>query len=216
MASSDLPILNVPPELLGATKPHRQQDIIVGCQGKTYALGWILFGKDGSLYFHRKGQGPVTEIGIAMLREGKLVDTQSTDISSLPLEFRVGTHLSLHPSGQVHVKSGAGHKVCVGDVGPWLPVAQSFTIAYVFTEPVCSLPPVRNSKQLASKFELADPGCSLKLDIVIAPLNEKDGKVYVPFMNSTIFGGLSPLYAVRVDAVPHAACQPRIFFMSQT
>ena len=210
------PIINVPAELLGSTKRHRHQDILAGCQGKTYVLGWILFGKDGSLYFHRRGKLPVTEIGIAASKGGKLITTESADISSLALESRVGTHLSLHPSGQVHVKSGTGHRICVGSIGPWLPVQQAFTFAHVFTEPIGSLPETCGNKQPSRMVQGSDLGCSLRLDLIIAPLNEKDGKVRVPFPVSTIFVGLSPRYAVLVNAAPHAACEPRIYFLSRS
>jgi len=216
MDLSDLPIFNVPEGTLGPTKRHRQQDILVGCQGKTYALGWILFGRDGSLYFHRRGQSPVTEIGMAVKQEGKLVTTQATDISSLPLEARVGTHLSLHPSGQVHVKGGRGHKLSVGSIGAWLPVREAFTFAHVFTEPIRSLREADQAAKAAKALQVADPASSLRLDVIVAPLNEKDGKVHVPFMTSTIFTGLSPRYAVLVNAVPSPSCEPRIYFLSRS
>lgn len=211
-----LPMFNVPPDTLGPTKRHRHQDILVGCRGKTYALGWILFGKDGSLYFHRRGQLPVTEIGIAVNEGGKLVDKESADISSLPTEFRIGTHLSLHPSGEVHVKSGKGHRLCVGSIGCWLPVRQAFSFAYVFTEPIGNLPEPAGIAQTGPKFDVQDPSCSLRLDFVIAPLNERDGKAHVPVLRSTVFLGLSPRYAVLVNAQPHQACESRIYFLSRS
>lgn len=211
-----LPTYEMPPSLLGSTKRHRQQDILIGCLGKTYELGWILFGKDGSLYFHRRGRLPITEIGMAVNEGGKLIDIESTNILSLPIEYRIGAHLSLHSSGKVHVKSGRGRKLCVGNIGAWLPVQQAFIFAHVFTEPVGNLPETPTKAQMARLLEIQDPLRSLRLDIIIAPLNEKVGKAHVPFLTSTIFLGFSPRYAVLVNAQPHAACNPRIFFLSRS
>ncbi len=217
MDSTGLPTFNVPPELLGPTKRHRLQDILIGSEGKTYALGWILFGKkDQSLYFHRRGRSPVTEMGIAVKKEDKLITTQSVDVSSLPLESRVGIHLSLHPSGEVHVKSGNGHRLCVGSIGPWLPVRQVFTFAHVFTEPLAFLPETDNVKQPVQMVQVGDPKKSLRLDIIVVPLNEDHGMAHVPFMVSTIFLGLSPRYAVLINAHLLSPCEPRIYFLSRT
>ena len=217
MDSNDLPIFNVPESNFGPTKRHRQQNILIGCQGKTYTWGWILFGKDGSLYIHQSGQSPVTEIGIAVEEEGRLVTKQATDISSLPLDSRVGTHLSLHAeTGQVHIKSGSGHKLCVGSIGPWLPVQQTFSFAHIFTAPIVSLQEADINERAMRMDIFADNTRSALLDIIVAPLIQQNGKLVVPIQQSNIFVGFSPQYAVLINAVSlPPCCEPRIYFLDQ-
>ena len=213
MSADELPIFRVPPELLGASKRHRRQDLLISCRGSIHNLGWILFGNDGSLYFHRKGELPVTHVGVAVSEGGKLTDKESLDVSDLPLQCRKGTHLSLHPGGEVHIKSGGGKKLCVGNIGPWLPVREAFSVAYVFTEPVGNLPTVDSKKRSPRLVQVPDPNSSLRLEVIVAPLTEYDGRSGVLSEHSTILVGLSPKYGVRLNAAIHPPCEPRIFFL---
>jgi len=207
----DLPHRRVPNGTMGPTKKFRQLNIDVSCQGKRRRLGWLLFGKDGSLYFHPKGKSPVIQVGNAVLRDGNLVKLDAHDLSPIPVEDRTGIHLSLHPGGRVHVKGSTGKKITVAEIGPWLPVWRSFLFAYVFTVPVGNLPEVQDA---GPATEVDDPGKSLRVDLILCPLNEKDGQARVPYYRSTIYVGFSPRYAVLVNATPVAPCEPLFFFLA--
>lgn len=207
----DLPKIKIPDGIMGPTKKSRQLNIDVSCQGKRRRVGWLLFGTDGSLYFHPKGKSAVVQIGNAIQKDGKLVRLDSNDLSPIPMEDRTGIHLSLHPSGLVHVKGSTGNKITAANIGPWTPVKRSFVFAYIFTVPIGNLPEVQEA---GPAKELGDPGKSLRLDLIISPLNEKDGHTHVPYYRSTICVGFSPRYAVLVNATPVAPCEPLFFFLA--
>ncbi len=211
MDLNDLPQINVPDDTMGPTKKFRLQNIILSCQGTRRGIGKLLFGPNGSLYFFPKWKSPVTEIGNAIQKDGKLIKGAPQDISSLSLEDRTRIHLSLHPSGQVHIKSSNRKELTVAQIGPWLPVTQPFTFAYIYTAPVGTLPEVQTS---GPAKECNDPEKSLRLDVIISPLYEKDGQTHVPFHHSTIFVGFSPLYAVLLNATPIPPCESQFFFRS--
>ena len=207
----NLPHRQIPNGILGPTKRFRQQNIDVLCHGKCRRIGWLLFGKDGSFYFHPKGKSPVIQVGNAVQEDGKLVKLDSHELSAIPLEGRTGIHLSLHPSGRVHVKGSAGKEITVAEIGPWLPVRRRFVFAYVYTVPVGNLPEVSEADPAT---EMRDPGRSLRLDLMLCPLNEEDGQVRVPYYHSTIYVGFSPRYAVLVNATPVPPCEPVFFFLA--
>ena len=167
MSWESLPQRQIPDGAMGPTKKFRQQNIDVSCEGKRRRVGWLLFGTDGSLYFHPKGKSPVIQVGNAVQRDGKLVKADSHDISPIPLEDRTGIHLSLHPGGRVHVKGSAGKAITVAEIGPWMPVRRAFVFAYVFTVPIGALPEVSDA---GPTIEVGNPGQSLRLDLIVSPL----------------------------------------------
>ena len=207
-----LPIREIPPDILGKTKRFRQQNIVVCCQGVDRKIGWLLFGKkDKSFYIYQSGKSPVIQVGTAILKNGKFVKQNSMDVTDLPLDIRAGTHLSLHPTGEAHVKSGANKCLTVANIGQWLPVRQPFTFAYWFTAPVGTL---SEANTAGRAFEVADPSKSLRLDIIISPLQRRAEKAYVPYYTNTMFLGWSPHYAVLLNAVMVPACEPCLFFLA--
>jgi hypothetical protein len=208
---NDLPQINIPDDAMGPTKKFRRQIIDFSCQGKRRRIGRLLFGNDGSLYFFPKWKSAVIQIGNATQKDGKLIKSTSSELSSLPPDDRTGIHLSLHPSGQVHVMSSNRKQLTVAQIGPWLPVRQPFVFAHVYTESVGMLPEVRMS---GPATEFGDPKKSLRLDIIICPLNEKAGQAHVPFHHSTIYIGLSPRYAVLLNATAIPPCEPQFFFLT--
>ena len=207
----DLPHRQVPDGTMGPTKKFRQQNIDVLCDGKRRRIGWLLFGRDGSLYFHPKGKSPVIHVGKAVQKDGKLVKLDSHELSAISLEDRTGIHLSLHPSGRVHVKGSTRKEITVAEIGPWLPVRRRFVFAYVYTVPVGDLPEV---SEAGPATEVGDQGKSLRLDLILSPLNEKDAQARVPYYHSTVYIGFSSRYAVLVNATPVAPCEPQLFFLA--
>ncbi len=208
----NLPVYEISQKALGATKRHRKLDILVSCEGTTRAIGWLLFGKtDQSLYIHQAGKSPIIKVGNAVLRDGRLVPISEKDVARLCETQRSGTHISLHPSGEVHMKSADGTKITAASIGRWLPVTVPFVFAYWFTGIIETLP---LSDCGGPAFEVADAGKSLRLDVVVSPLQRKDQKAYVPYQKNTSFLGWSPHYVVLLNATVISPCEPCVFFLA--
>ena len=195
----------------GTTNRNRKLYLELKCQNSFRQIGWLLFGKDGSLYFHRKGQSPILEVGNAIVKEGKLIKTDKIDISSVLDEQKVGTHLSLHPSGEVHVKSYGQKPLTVSNIGTWLPVIKPFLFAYIFTEPVGKLEVVERSN---TNWIVNDPDKSVRLDIIISPQYKNKEMIYTPLNKSTMWFGHSPRYSILVNAYLTDPCESYMFFLS--
>lgn len=181
-------------------------------QGIIHQIGWFKFGKDSSLYFHLKGKSPVVQIGEAVLKDGMLVKTKSEDISSISDERKTGTHLSLHPSGVVHVKNHGQEPLIVSNIGQWLPVKIPFTFAYIVTESVENIDTVDES---TTQWIIDDPSKSIKFDVVICPVCQMDGKRCYALNEATVWLGVSPQYAVLINASELPACESHVFFLAE-
>jgi hypothetical protein len=183
----------------------------VSSQGKAHKIGWLEFGRDGSLYLQIYASQPIVDIGTAVLKNSILTKTASQGVGTIPLDERTGVHLSLHPSGKVHIRRGRKRPIVVTHLGCWLPVIVPFVFALVFTEAVNSLPRVQAKGQM---YDVPDPGDSLRLEVVISPLYEDAGQAHVPLCKSTVCVGFSPRYAVLLNLTPIQSCEPHIFFLS--
>jgi hypothetical protein len=172
----------------------------------------MLLGKDASLYLHPAGANPITEVGTALPIGGKLVWTERSDMTGIALPSRSGTHISLHPSGQVHLKGGDGHRLTVAEVRGWFPVTTEFLFAYWFTPPVRSLPPAEAGA--AQGFPVDDSASSLRLEVTICPPKKTRGRIGIPTKRNTLFVGYSPHYWVRLDGYIVPACDSSIFFLA--
>jgi len=150
-------------------------------------------------------------VGDGVLCDGKLIKTSVTDMTSSSLEHRTGTHISLHPSGEAHVKSGSRAVIVAANIGQWLPVRRAFVFAHWFTAAIRTLPLAQGG---GPAFGVADASKSLRLDIVICPLQRTGDKEYVPYNENTLFLGWSPHYAVLLNAEAIPACDPCVFFLA--
>ena len=208
-------------KFMGAENRFRRQHIDIVCEGKARRIGSLRFGKDGSFYFFRKGKTPIAEMGSAVLKDGSLIKTDSADLSSVPLEKRRGVHVSLHPSGQIHVKAAQYEPLTIGNIGPWLPVQRTFVFAYVYTEPVGNLAIAKKSNAI---WTARDSKKSLKLDILISPMVNVYGSIKLvrdakckPILTdrpSTVYIGLSPRYQVFVNITLIPACVGQFYFLA--
>ena len=207
----NIPKVKLPSEGFGKTERFRRLFLDLKCRGSFRRIGWLLFGKDGSLYFHIKGRSPILQAGYALVKDGKLIKGKAIDLSSIPNEQKIGTHLSLHPSGEVHVKCHGQKRLLASNIGSWLPVQRPFTFVYIFTESVENLAMVENSD---TEWTVDDPGKSLRLNIVVCPRYQKAGISCDPFYESTVCLGLSPHYAVLINANVLPPCESHIFFLA--
>jgi len=210
---NNIPKINLSADSLGKSDKIRTLNLDLKSQEIFRRIGWFKFGKDGSLYFHLKGKSPIVQMGEAAINDGMLVKTKSEDISSITDERKTGTHLSLHPSGEVHVKSHGQEPLVVSNIGEWLPVKTPFTFAYIITEPIENIVTVDKS---ATQWIINDPSKSIKLDVVIYPVYQKNGKRYFPLYASTVWLGVSPVYSVLINAAELPACESHTFFLAKS
>lgn len=206
---------------MGTQGKFRRTFIDVLCEGKARRIGWLLFGQDGSLYFHPKGKTPIGAIGRAKLKNGTFIKIDSADLSSIPLAKRSGVHLSLHPSGQVHVKAPGHDPLTIDNIGSWLPVRHSFVFGYVYTDPVQSLPIVEKSNAI---WIVPDSEKSLEVDILILPRANISAPVkavkYIKTRTtltsrpSPVYIGFSPRYRVVVNISIIAPCSGQFYFLA--
>ena len=206
-----LPKFRMPEAVMGVADRHRRLNIVLNCQGKGRKAGWMLFGKDGSFYFHPQGKNPVVEVGEAVKTEDVFVKRRAIDVTGRVLEERSGIHVSLHRSGRVHVRGTGGEPLVATDFGAWLPVETAFTFAYIFTQPVADMPEV---DVVPRAYEVPEPSQSVRLRIVISPYAELEGEKMVPFLKSTVCIGQSPRYAVLLDATTIPPCQLSVLILA--
>jgi hypothetical protein len=207
-----IPMRDVPPGVMGSTDKHRRLNILVSSGGQVHRIGWLLFGKDASFYIHQTGRVPIVEVGTAIPTGGNLVPIKRFSTTDLPLSCRTGCHISLHPSGEAHIRASTGKVLTVARIGQWLPVQKRFVFAYWFTGPIRALPIAPTGAQ--EGFPVPDSSKSLRLEIVICPPQRIGDRVGVPYCNNTLFVGGSPHYWILLNGYIIPACDPCIFFLA--
>lgn len=207
-----IPVRDVPPGVMGDTDRHRRLNILVSSGGQVHRIGKLLFGKkDASFYIFLAGRDPIVEVGTAISHGGTLVPISRSNKTDVPMLPQSGSHVSLHPSGEVHVKTSAGDVLTAARIGPWLPVQEKFVFAYWFTAPIRALPLAPTGAPQG--FPVADSSKSLRLEIVICPPQRHGDRVGVPFFRNTLFVGGSPHYWILLNGHIIPACDPCIFFL---
>ena len=176
---------------MGCSKKFRRQHIDIWCQGKRRSVGQVLFGlRDESFYYYPRGQPPIVEVGYAVSKPGKVPKPDLKDISELPVTDRIGLHISLHPSGEIHLRNTSHRDLLCHNIGKWLPVRRVFRLASHVTPPIGKLPEIKRS---GPACKVQNPEKSLKLRILIGPIGT------TPSANN-IWYGVSPDYVALVEA----------------
>jgi len=112
-----IPMQDVPPGVMGSTDRHRRLNILVSSDGQVRRIGKLLFGKkDASFYIFLAGRDPIVEVGTAISHGGRLVPISRSNNTDVPMLPQSGIHVSLHPSGEVHVKTSARDVITAASV----------------------------------------------------------------------------------------------------
>lgn len=154
---------------LGKTSKYMKANLLAEVGGKRYKVGWFMFASDGGFHAQFHYAAPVTAIGQEVLSDGVLRPVTEVDLSQVPEVHRHDVHLSLHPSGRLHVRSGENPCLMAADVGLWLPLTKPRLLGYLFSPPIREL-----AAQTASKFQdrvlaVSDLDSGLRATITLLP-----------------------------------------------
>jgi hypothetical protein len=192
--------IHLPSNNFGISNKHRTMQLDLKCQNIFYQIGKIWFGRDHSIYFSFKEKIFLLEMGDAVIKDGSFRTTSYEDLSQIPISQRNNIHLSLHPSGEIHLKSDGQKPVTKMNIGKWFPVKKEFIFAHIYTCRIRDLKVIKTSK---NPWEVYDPDTAIRLDFVIKPLGQKDGKYFYTYDTTTIWQGMdSPNYGICLNLTP--------------
>lgn len=200
---------------IGTTPAHRKTRIYLrNKRNKTdiREFGWLEFKKDGSLHFGFTDKAfRVRLSGDAVLtKEGQFRTLTQTSSAGLPDKAIDNSHVSLHPSGVCHVRSGIEQPVIEINIGEWLPVEKPFLWLVIYTDPFYHLSPKHRRKGIqlnAFLLDVQNINQSLKFQVDIIPQNR-------PFLSQrkdVIGQSGSGRYVVRITMEHHKAAERAIF-----
>ena len=154
---------------LGKTSKYMKANLLAETDGNRYKVGWFRFASDGGFHAQFHYTEPVTAAGEEVLSEGLLKPLTEVDLTSVPEAHRHDVHLSLHPSGRLHVRSRENPCLVAIDVGPWLPLQEPRLLGYLFSPPLRQLAFQATFKFQDRVFVVNDLDCGLRATITLLP-----------------------------------------------
>jgi hypothetical protein len=157
-------------DIFGKTAKFQKAKLLVAFEGQLYKVGWFSFARDGGFYAQFNYKEPITAIGQAVQSSGAIKKITEEDVSHIPLDDRCDVHLSLHPSGQFHVRSGERRPVVEIDVGHWLPLTTPRPLGHLFSPAVRSLPKQKDCGGQDRVTAVSCLDCGVRATITLLPL----------------------------------------------
>jgi hypothetical protein len=142
--------------------------------------------------------------------QGRLLTAKESTLEMVPLSQRTNPHITLHPSGVCHGRTGAGQPLFRCEVPGWHPVSSQFTWMHIFTGPVSSLPPVTRpgSRDAVVAFPNGSRSARIQVDL-LPPI--ADCKCPIEPSAIHTVAGIAPGYVVRLSVFDHAPVSAALF-----
>ncbi len=189
---------------LGKTGKFQKANLLASFKGELFKVGWIRFASDGGMYAQFHYKAPITCVGEAIQASGLLQARTREDLTHCPLDMRSNVHLSLHPSGKIHVRSNRQKPIIELDFGQWLPVSKPCLLGYFFSPAVGTLDRQEKPKFQDRVFSVARPEDGIRATITVLP------KDFHPTQPALM--GVSPRYNIGVTIAAVSPPTPSIYF----
>jgi len=193
--------------ILGKSGRFQKTTLLAKCAGELYKVGWIRFASDGGLYAQFHQTEPVVARGEAIQSGGQLTPATEVDLAAVPEKHRVDVHLSLHPSGELHVRSGRNTPLVRWNIGSWLPPKAPSLLAHLFSPPISQLLTQSQPRPQDRVFSLADVDSGVRATITLLP------KGLIP--QRGVLMGISPRYNVAVEIGVVRPATPGIYLVKE-
>lgn len=134
-------------------------------------------------------------------------------LSDLPSAACKDFHLSLHPSGHVHLRAHGAKPFASDDMGTWLPVTTVRNWAYFFSDPLDCLGLVTQLRRRDAVVAFPEGNASVEVHIDLIP-SAQPYPLHSTALD-TVIGLAPPHYGLRVSVFPYKPVHGTIFFASR-
>jgi len=198
----------------GVGHKHRICRLLLRVGDATHKVCWALMERDGSASFGLSTDDLTFEkTGSAYLSgDGCLLSDSGIKLDALPLQHRRNPHVTLHPTGECHMRANDAPPILRVTYGAWYPVVAGFTWLQAYTAAVDLLPVVPKPSPRDAVVAFQSGFDSARIQVDLLP-RESDASFPIDQGALHTLTGVGPGLTLRISIYSHSLVRSAIFIL---